>query len=117
MSNPAEPNQSSQPSSGPYFTDVENVAEMARLTKQAQMLSRQIGLLPPQITLPHAPAILDIACGPGEWVLSMAQNIPDGQATGIDTSNVMIEYARFRAEEEGFHNARFYCMDALGLPL
>ncbi len=117
MSNPAEPNQSSQPSSGPYFTDVENVAEMARLTRQAQMLSRQISLLPPQITLPQVPAILDIACGPGEWVLSMARHVPDGQATGIDISDVMIEYARFRAQEEGLHNARFHCMDALQLPL
>lgn len=36
-----------------YFTDAENVAEMARLTRQAQMLSRQIGVLPSQISLPQ----------------------------------------------------------------
>lgn len=116
MSNPTEGHEP-QSSGNSYFTDAENVVEMARLTRQAQMLSKQIGLLPPQITLPNAPAILDIACGPGEWVLNMAHRVPDGQVTGIDISNTMIEYARFRAQEEGIHNARFRCMDALGLPL
>jgi ubiquinone/menaquinone biosynthesis C-methylase UbiE len=100
-----------------YFTDAENVAEMARLTRQAQMLSRQIGVLPSQITLPQAPALLDLGCGPGEWVLHMASRMPDAQVTGIDISNVMIEYARFRAEEEGLHNTRFYTGDILKLPL
>jgi ubiquinone/menaquinone biosynthesis C-methylase UbiE len=116
MSTPAEGHES-QSSSSPYFTDAESVAEMARLTRQAQMLSKQIGLLPPQIILPNAPAILDIACGPGEWVLSMARHVPEGQVTGIDISNVMIEYARSRAQEESLHNAHFHCMDALSLPL
>jgi ubiquinone/menaquinone biosynthesis C-methylase UbiE len=116
MSVPAEPDQPKS-SSSPYFTDAESAAEMTRLTRQAQMLGKQIGLLPPQIILPNAPTILDVACGPGEWVLSMARRVPDGQVTGIDISNAMIEYARFRAQEEGLHNAHFHCMDALGHPL
>jgi ubiquinone/menaquinone biosynthesis C-methylase UbiE len=100
-----------------YFTDAENIAEMARLTRQAQMLSRQIGVLPSQITLPQAPALLDLGCGPGEWVLHMARQIPDAQVAGIDISNAMIEYARFRAEEEGLRNSRFYIGDILEFPL
>jgi ubiquinone/menaquinone biosynthesis C-methylase UbiE len=100
-----------------YFTDAENVAEMARLTRQAQMLSRQIGVLPSQITLPKAPALLDLGCGPGEWALHMARCIPDAQVTGIDISNVMVEYASFRAEEDGLHNTRFYTGDVLEFPL
>jgi ubiquinone/menaquinone biosynthesis C-methylase UbiE len=116
MSTPTEGHEPKSSGSS-YFTDAENAAEMARLTRQAQMLSKQIGLLPPQIRLPNAPAILDIACGPGEWVLNMAHHVPDGQVTGIDISHVMIEYARLRAQEEGVHNAHFHCMDALGLPL
>jgi ubiquinone/menaquinone biosynthesis C-methylase UbiE len=97
--------------------DAENVAEMARLTRQAQMLSRQIGALPSQINLPKAPSILDLGCGPGEWVLHMARSIPDAQVTGIDISNVMIEYAQFRAEEDGLNNTRFYTGDILEFPL
>jgi hypothetical protein len=38
-----------QSSESTYFTDSESVAEMARLTRQAQMLGKQIGLLPPLI--------------------------------------------------------------------
>lgn len=116
MSTPAEGHELKSSSSS-YFTNAEDVAEMARLNRQAQMLSRQIGLLPAQITLPKAPTILDIACGPGEWVLSMARQVPDGQVTGIDISNTMIEYARFRAQEEGVPNASFQCMDVLSHPL
>jgi ubiquinone/menaquinone biosynthesis C-methylase UbiE len=100
-----------------YFTDPENIAEMGRLTRQAQMLGREIGTLPPHISLPDNASLLDIGCGPGEWVLNIAPSVPHGQVTGIDISNVMIEYARFRAEEEKLHNTRFLLMNVLNLPL
>jgi ubiquinone/menaquinone biosynthesis C-methylase UbiE len=108
---------STEDESHAYFTDAENVAEMARLTRQAQMLSREIGVLPSQITLPQSPALLDLGCGPGEWALHMASRMPDAQVTGIDISNMMVEYARFRAEEDGLHNTRFYTGDILEFPL
>src|SRR5258708_16447797 len=41
--------------------------------------------LPPDIT-----SILDIGCGPGDWVLSAAEAYPDVQVTGIDVSKTAL---------------------------
>lgn len=49
-----------------YFTDPENIAEMGRLTRQAQMLGREIGTLPPRISLPDNASLLDIGLGIAE---------------------------------------------------
>jgi ubiquinone/menaquinone biosynthesis C-methylase UbiE len=60
--------------------------------------------------------ILDIGCGPGEWVLSVAGMYPEIQVTGIDVSKTAIEEAASHARARGFENAHFRIMDAT-LPL
>jgi len=60
--------------------------------------------------------ILDIGCGPGEWVLSVAGTYPDIQVTGIDVSKTVLEEAASHAKARGFENAHFRIMDAT-LPL
>jgi ubiquinone/menaquinone biosynthesis C-methylase UbiE len=100
-----------QPSSG-YQVDAENVAEMARLMKQAHMLTRYLGLFPDELHLAHMPAILDIGCGPGEWVGEIARLFPGHRVTGIDISERMIAYARYTAQEQEVANARFLLVDA-----
>ena len=67
-----------------YQIDAENVAEMARLVRQARMLSEYLGLLPDQLDFSQQRSILDIGCGPGEWVLEIARRYPEGQAIGVD---------------------------------
>lgn len=57
--------------------------------------------------------ILDIACGPGGWVLDVARTYPEIEVTGIDVSEPMIRYANASARVRGFDNAHFYVMNAL----
>ncbi|WP_165422874.1 class I SAM-dependent methyltransferase [Ktedonosporobacter rubrisoli] len=95
-----------------YVVDAENAAEMARLTRQARMLSQHFALFPCDIALPEAPRILDIGCGPGEWAHSVAKHLPQSQVFGIDISDLMITYARYMASSEDISNTNFQVMDA-----
>lgn len=106
-----KPSSTPEPSSG-YQVDAENAAEMARLTRQARMLSAYLGLIPDTLNPRQAHAILDIGCGPGEWVLEIARRYPTSQVTGIDISERMTAYARYCAQEQYLSNARFQVMDA-----
>lgn len=60
-----------------YFIDAENAAEMARLVYQDQLLTRTMGgVLAEQSDLSNIHNVLDIACGPGGWVLDVARANP-----------------------------------------
>src|SRR2546430_10011921 len=105
---------SSMPSDQNYFTDPENAAEMARLTKQARMLTQVMGgPLSEEIDPSQIHDILDLACGPGEWVLETARKYPDKRITGVDISHLMIEYARFQAQQQHLDNAHFKVRNVL----
>lgn len=95
-----------------YMMDAENVAEMARLIRNAREVSQTLGLCPSEITLADKQNILDIACGPGEWVLEVAGRFPATRVTGIDISQNMITYARLTAQDQQLWNAQFGIMDA-----
>src|SRR5437868_6919476 len=91
-------------SENPYFIDAENAAEMTRLTKQHRLTTTNMGGLFPErekseIASMHD--ILDIACGPGSWVLDVAYEYLKIQVTGIDISPVVIGYARAQAKGQG----------------
>ena len=95
-----------------YVIEAENAAEMARLVVQGRLITNSMGgLLPEQGDLSHTQRILDIACGPGGWVLDVAQAYPEKQVVGVDISQLMIEYARHLAREKELHNAKFRVMD------
>lgn len=96
-----------------YFLDAENAAEMARLIKQGRLMTASTGLLPEALTGNGlSRCVLDIACGPGEWALSVAERYPDWEVWGIDISSLMIDYANYCATDAGRTNARFQVMDA-----
>lgn len=88
-----------------YPFDVENVAEMARINRQARFTTTLTDLLPAAIT--PAGRVLDIGCGPGEWVLSLAERFPTLTITGIDISQMMTTYALYLAQEHQLHNVSF----------
>ncbi|MCI4368112.1 MAG: methyltransferase domain-containing protein [Thermoplasmata archaeon] len=55
---------------------------------------------------------LDLATGPGEPALSIAQRVgPRGRVVGVDISREMIAIARRSARESGVGHARFLTMD------
>ena len=106
-------NQAPFPGKNTYFLDESNPAELARLIKQANMTSRAMNwLFPPGIDLSAFQAVLDVACGPGNWVLDVAFHHPHLEVLGIDISDQMITYARARASSQGLENAIFAYGDA-----
>jgi ubiquinone/menaquinone biosynthesis C-methylase UbiE len=98
-----------------YFIDSEDATEMARLLEQDQLITSSMGGLFPERSddLEGIFDILDVACGPGGWVLSVAREYPHIQVTGIDISERMVRYAQAHAQARGFSNAHFQVMDVL----
>ncbi len=56
--------------------------------------------------------VLDIGCGDGLVTIEIAKCVPDGSATGIDSSPEMIGFALKRLESGGAGNVSFERMDA-----
>ena len=109
MVNPEE-----QPEKGKtYFIDAESAAEMARLTGLDNMMNTCMGgLFTQHPDLRGVRDTLDIACGPGAWVMEMAYSYPNMQVTGIDISTIMTRYAQAQATVQQLDNAQFIVMDA-----
>ncbi|MBX5452249.1 MAG: methyltransferase domain-containing protein [Thermogemmatispora sp.] len=102
-----------------YVLDAENAAETARLMLRDRLVNEAMGgVLPEGVEGRQLGRVLDLACGPGGWVLETAQRYPWAQVTGIDISETLIQYARAQAQVQGLSNARFEVMDLLEpLPL
>jgi ubiquinone/menaquinone biosynthesis C-methylase UbiE len=102
--------------SGTYFVqDRQSEIELRRLTVQDHMVTQSMGgILPEQAEPAKFRHVLDIACGPGGWLLEAAQTYPTMELTGIDISQRMIEYARHQAASlQVADRVRFRVMDAL----
>lgn len=97
-----------------YVLKTESVAEMTRLINQNALMTRAMGgILPEQADeeIADINEILDVACGPGEWIQQVALTYPDKQVFGVDISRVMIEYARAFAKVRHISNVEFQIMD------
>ncbi len=95
-----------------YIFDPDSAAEMARLINQDRFTTAAMG--GPLVGLPGLPEeaqVLDVACGPGGWVLDVAFEHPDWEVAGVDISQSMIEYANARARTQRLPNASFGVMD------
>jgi len=86
--------------------------EMVRLNRQAALVTRTMGGVLAEQTIPPRAIqrVLDLACGPGEWVLALADAYPSWLVTGVDISKRMIAYASAQAEASG-RKAEFAVMD------
>ena len=97
-----------------YILDAESGAEMARLTNQDRLITKGMGgLFPERDDVSTMSDILDIACGPGGWVIDVAYEYPEIRVMGVDISSTMIRYAAAQAKVQGLDNASFRVMDAL----
>jgi len=94
-----------------YILDVESAAEMARLIALDRFTTQAMGGPFAGITdLSSLHTVLDLACGPGGWVLDVAFARPDIEVAGIDVSRTMTDYARARAFTQHLPNASFGVM-------
>jgi ubiquinone/menaquinone biosynthesis C-methylase UbiE len=97
---------------GNYFIEAESAAEMARLNKQDRFLTQAMGgLLAERSDVEQMHNILDLGCGPGQWVLDLAYTYPHIEVAGIDISEIMVQYAHASARVQGLTNASFETMD------
>ncbi len=97
---------------GDYFIDVESGAEMTRLISHERFMTEAMGgLFSERSDIDSMHAILDLGCGPGQWVRDVAYEYPKIAVTGIDISDIMIDYARAHARVQGLDNAHFQVMD------
>ena len=77
-------------SSGPqgyegYVLPAENAAEMARLMLQDRLITQSMGgVLPEQTDLSQVRRVLDIACGPGGWLLDIIKQYPHMQGCAFE---------------------------------
>lgn len=95
-----------------YVFDPESVAEMGRLMNQDRMVTHAMG--GPLTGIDDTSSfrqVLDLACGPGGWVLDVAFAHPDVDVCGVDISQTMIRYANARAQSQQLTNASFGVMD------
>ncbi|KAI0425008.1 methyltransferase type 11 [Xylaria sp. FL1042] len=60
--------------------------------------------------------ILDVGCGPGTITLDLADHVPEGSVTGVDSSSQAIETARELCKQRGTANASFSVGDVSKLP-
>lgn len=97
-----------------YVMDPENITEMARLINQHVLITEHMGgLFPPEVDPFTFTSVLDLACGPGGWVLDVARTYPGLDVVGVDISQTMITYARARAKSQRLRNASFQSMNIL----
>ncbi len=100
------------PNENTYIFDTESAQEMVRLIDQDRFTTQRMGgALAGLPELPPDAQVLDLACGPGGWVLDVAYEQPDIQVCGVDVSRIMIDYANARAQSQQIVNATFGVMD------
>src|SRR5438105_1463399 len=105
---PANPS----PRPNDYFIDAESPAETARLMHQDRLITKGMdGVLSERSDVSSMHHIVDLACGPGGWVLDVAFDYPGIEVMGVDISETMIRYARAQADVQGLNNASFRVMD------
>ncbi|MDQ2887146.1 MAG: class I SAM-dependent methyltransferase [Chloroflexota bacterium] len=101
-----------KPQKGGYVLDPESPVEMARLIQLDRYMTKGMGGPFAGINdLSSTHKVLDMACGPGGWVLDVAFAHPEIEVTGIDISKIMIDYAEARARSQQLANASFSLMD------
>lgn len=104
----------SRDSEGTYFIDSQSAAEMARLMDFDRYLTKAMGgTMAERSDYAHIQRILDVACGPGGWVLDMAVAHPEIEMFGIDINRSAIGYAQSQAKAQGLNNVTFRAMNAV----
>ncbi len=103
--------QPDTPQQSTYVFDPESPEELVRLMMMDQLITGAMG--GPLAGLPELPEhanVIDLACGPGGWVLNVAHTHPDVEVCGVDISKGMVDYANARARSQNLRNASFGVM-------
>ena len=111
-----EPQQPKEHPSTYVVQDRSNEEELNRLRLQDELITEGMGgVLPEQEDLTHFQRVLDVGCGTGRWLITLAQQVPEStMLVGVDISLRMVKYAREQAQNAGVADrVEFHVMDAL----
>jgi len=90
----------------------DNDTEITRLMMLHLLLEAEIANFCPNLReQDDVKTVLDVACGPGWWVLAMAQEYRDVDFVGIDRSTSFIQFARTMAQARKMENALLLVQD------
>jgi ubiquinone/menaquinone biosynthesis C-methylase UbiE len=106
------------PSTADVWTSDQRTAELRRSAdRTARSTVEETNLLLAAAELEPGLQVLDLACGPGDPTLAIAQRLgPEGRVTGADLSEGAVQVARERAERAGLSNVTFRTARAESLP-
>lgn len=108
----SEPKNPKAETDSTYVLDAESEVELSRLLLQDRLLTGEMGgVWSEQADVSGIQYILDLACGPGGWVLDVATTYPEKDVMGVDSSQLMISYAQAQAHTVQLKNADFAVMD------
>jgi ubiquinone/menaquinone biosynthesis C-methylase UbiE len=100
-----------------YFVqDRSNEDELTRLQIQGRLFTAGMGgVLPEQPDPTIFQRVLDVGCGPGNWLIEAAKTYPSMTLlVGVDVSSRIVAYAQAQAEAEQVSDrVQFRSMDAL----
>src|SRR5260370_36805044 len=85
----------------------DNVVEQVRRFNKALLVAQSLSGLLPGIDLTYLSQVrevLEVASGPGGWMLEMARTHPNMHLTGLQTNASMIKHARTLANEQHVTN-------------
>lgn len=88
--------------------EIARQSELHRLLKQ-----HSSSMQPPNYDFGQSRRILDLACGPGDWVHDVAFADAELDVFGIDASPGVIQHARNMARAQRLENTGFQVMDLL----
>src|SRR5690349_11281709 len=89
-----------------YFINPNAPAETGRLIDLDHLLTAEMGgVFPPSLDPTPLRQVIDLACGPGGWVLKVADEFPELDVVGGDISQTMITYAQAQARSQHLENA------------
>lgn len=63
------------------------------------------------------PSIIDLACGPAFLLMEIKKKIPNASLLGIDSSKIMLSYAKLKTEQYGFQSIEFKQGFAESIPI
>lgn len=94
----------------------EVMAEESSQTVVAALRDHILPLVPDVLErLENGISVLDVGCGSGRAMISLAETFPQSQFVGMDFSEEAIERARQEAAQRGVANIHFECRDAAAI--
>ncbi len=98
-----------------FGTFDENQGELARLKKQAAIVSEMEGRVLRDVGLKPGMRVLDLACGPGVVTALLAETVNPADVVGVDLSENLLNEARTYLKSCGIDNATFQQGDVYSL--